>query len=94
MNLLQHLGPLLQAKQHILLDQRKLNLRGQLLQLRQLRVRLGQKGFLVLLAAQRKQRAAAVVARQAFLGDFRFSRCEYRDLFLVLVEFVALSFKV
>jgi hypothetical protein len=50
--LLQHRRSLLQAKQHILLHLRKLDIAGQLLQRRQLLIGLGQPAFLVLLPAQ------------------------------------------
>jgi hypothetical protein len=48
----QDLITLLQAVQHILLHERKLDIAGQLLQLRELAVCFGEQGLLVFLAPQ------------------------------------------
>lgn len=74
-NLRQHPRPLLKPKHHILLYQRKLHPGRQPLQLLQLRVRLGEQALLVLLPAQREQRARLVAAGEQVLGHGGFLGC-------------------
>jgi hypothetical protein len=93
-DLAQHARALLQAEHDVLLDQRELDARRQLLELRQLRVRLGEERLLVLLAAQGEQRALLVVLREHGARDGGFAVGQDGDAPLVLVEAVALGFEV
>lgn len=91
---LQHLCALLQAKDDVLLYLRKLDARRQLLQLLQLRVRLGQQRLLVLFAPQREQRLGLVALGQHLLGNVRLLVRQNRYAPLVLVQLVALVLHV
>jgi hypothetical protein len=94
MNLLQHRRALLQPKQHILLNQRKLHITRQRLQLRQLQIRLRQQRLLVLLPPQRQQRLRLVTGAQTLPRDLLLARRYDRDALLVLPQLVALVLEV
>jgi hypothetical protein len=64
----EHFGPLLQAEQHVLLDERKLDVGGQALELLQLRVGLCEHRLLELFAPQGEQRALLVAPGEELLG--------------------------
>ena len=91
---LQDLGALLQSKHHILLYEGKLDVGRQLLQLQQLRVRLGEQRLLELFAAQRQQRARPVALGQQLARSLGLAVCEDGDALLVLFELVALDLEV
>jgi len=93
-NLLQHLGPLLQAEDDVLLDQGELDARRQALELLELGVRLGEEGLLVLLAAEGEEGALLVALCEEGFRDLRLAVREDRYASLVLVELVALEFEV
>lgn len=93
-DLLEHLGALLQAEDDVLLDQRELDAARELLELRQLRVRLLQQRLLVFLPPQREQRALLVARREHLPRYGRLFVREHRDAPLVLVQLVALEFHV
>lgn len=93
-DLLQHRRALLQPEQHVLLHERKLDVRRQLLQLRQLRIRLLDEPLLVLLAPQRQLGPRRVAARQALLRDRLLAVRQHRDALLVLPQLIALVLHV
>lgn len=59
-NLLQDAGALLEAEDDVFLDERKLDVGGELFELGQLGVGLGEEGFLVLLPAEGEEGALLV----------------------------------
>jgi len=71
-DLLEHPRPLLQPEYHILLYQRKLHARRQLLKLLELGVRLGEERFLVLFASEGEERAFLVASSEHLARDLRF----------------------
>ena len=93
-DLLQDLGALLEAEDDVLLDLRELDARRQLLELLQLRVRLGQQRLLVLLAPQRQQRLLLVALGEHLLRDGRLAVCQAGDVALVVVQLIALDLEV
>lgn len=93
-NLLQDFGALLQAKDDVLLDLRKLDARRQLLELLELRVRLGEEALLVFFAAQGEQGARLVALGQHLAGNVGLLVGEDGDAALVLLELVALRLHV
>lgn len=94
MDLLQHRRALLQPVHHILLHQRKLDIRSELLQLRQLRVRLLDEALLVLLAPQRQLGPVCVALGQTLLRDRLLAVGQHRDALLVLPQLIALVLHV
>lgn len=94
MYLLEHLCSLLQAKDDVLLDLGELDVGGQLLELLQLAVCLGEERLLVLLAAEGEQGALLVALGQHLLGDLGLAVGEDSYAPLVLVQLVALGFEV
>jgi len=93
-DLLQHAGALLQTVQNVLLHERELDIRGQRLELRELRVRLCQQRFLVFLLSQREKGPWFIAVAKAFASDFFLAVREEDDFLLVLVQSVALVFHV
>lgn len=91
---LQHLCPLLQAKENIFLDQGKFHLTRELLQLLQLRICFTQECFLVFLATKSQQGTSAVISRKTFLCDGGLAVCEYGDSFLILTKLIALILQI
>jgi hypothetical protein len=84
-DVVQHLGALLQPKHHVPLYQRELDAGGELLELLELGVRLGQQRLLVLLPAQRQKRPFPVALGQHLLRNVRLLVCQDGDAPLVLV---------
>jgi hypothetical protein len=84
-DLLEHARALLQAKHNVLLDLRKLDAAHQLLELLELRVRLGQLRLLVLLVPQGQQRALLVALGQHLARHLRLALRQGANLFLVPV---------
>lgn len=94
LDLLEHSGALLQAKQDIFLDEGKLDVGGQGLELCKLLICARQECFLVFLAAEGEQGAGPVVCAQVLLGNLLLAVGEDFYALLVLVELVALDFQV
>lgn len=76
------------------MNERKLNITRQSLQLCQLLVRLRQQRLLILLPPQSKQCFLLIPIPKTFLRDFRLAIRDRRDSFLVLLELVALNLQV
>lgn len=93
-DLLEHLGTLLEAEDDVLLYEGELDVGRELLQLLELRVRLDQQRLLVLLAPQGEEGALLVALGEHLLGDLRLLVGEDGDAALVLVQFVALDLHV
>lgn len=93
-DLLQDAGALAQAVDDVLLDEGELDGARQLLQLGQLRVRLGQQLLLVLLAPQGQERPRLVPRRRHPPRHLRLLVCQDCDAPLVLVQLVALDLEV
>ncbi len=93
-DLLEHARALLQAEDDVLLYQGELDAVGELLQLGQLGVRLGQELLLVLLAAQGEEGALLVAGREELARHVRLLVRQQDDAALVLVELVALELEV
>lgn len=92
--LLQHLGALLQAEHHVLLDHGELDRGRELLELLELGVRFLEEGLLVFLPAEGEQRAGLVAFREHLFRDGGLLVGQDGDAALVLVELVALELKV
>ena len=93
-DLLQHRSTLLQAKQNILLHKCKFHVARQLLELSQLRVRLGQQRFLVLLAPECEFRTGGITLCKTLFGYLLLAARQDGNALLVLVQFIALVLHV
>lgn len=94
MDLLEHRRALLQPENHVLLHERKLDVARQLLELRQLRIRLRNQAFLVLLAAERQLGLVYITLGQALFCDGLFAVGQDGNAFLILAQLVALDLHV
>lgn len=90
----EHARALLQAEDDVLLYEGELDVAGELLELGQLGVRLGEQLLLVLLPPQREEGALLVAGREHLARDVRLLVRQDDDAALVLVELVALELQV
>jgi hypothetical protein len=85
MDFFQNCGSLLQSEQDILLDESKLDIARECLQLCQLLIRLRQQRLLVFLPPQCKQSLLFMTRTKTFSRDLRLSCRDRRYTLLVLV---------
>lgn len=93
-DLLEHLCTLLQSKQDVFLDESKLDAGGELLELLQLAVCLGEERFLVLLASEGEEGAFLVALGEHLFCYLGLAVGQDGYTLLVLVELVPLVLEV
>lgn len=90
MDLLQYGSTLLQPKEHVFLNERELDIAGELLQLRQLCVGLLDQSLLVFLPSERQLGSVRIALEQTLLSDRLLAVRQYSNALLVLSQLIAL----